>query len=210
MFDHKLFLIESPPRTTPVPDPAIAAPIAQAGAAGPSSPAPGDSLTPVEFHILQALRRIIRAVDLYSRKLYVKFRVTGPQLLCLDVLRAAGPLAAAELARRMHVSPCTVTGIVDRLEAKSLVERRRDDPDRRVVRLDLTGRGRELLASAPSPLQDRLLHELSRLPDLERAAIAMALQRIVHLMEADELDAAPILVDGPLTAEPSGGEVPAP
>jgi len=188
-------------RATPAP------PLADASAAVVAT---ADLAGRVDLQILQSLRRIIRGVDLYSRKLYVKFQVTGPQLLCLEMLRSAGPVSAAELARRIHVSPCTMTGIVDRLEAKALVERRRDGPDRRVVRLELTGRGRELLATTPSPLQDRLLHELARLPDLERTAIAMALQRIVHLMEADEIDAAPILVDGPLTAEPGTSEDHAP
>ena len=160
----------------------------------------------LDLSILQSLRQIIRGVDLYSRKLYGAHRVTGPQLLALDVLRDAGPLSPAALSRQMHVSPSTVTGIADRLEARELIARRRDQADRRVVRLHLTDEGRRLLLSAPSPLQDRLLRELHRLPELERTAIAMSLQRIVDLMEAEDIDAAPILADGPIAADAPTGQ----
>lgn len=172
--------------------------------AQPSHPHPPDTAPQEErldLRVVQALRRVIRAVDLYSKKLYASHKVTGPQLLALDLLRNEGAMSPAALSRALHVSASTVTGIADRLEAKGLLERRRDTSDRRVVRLHLSPAGGELLLAAPSPLQDKLLAGLNGLPELERTAIAMSLERVVDLMEAEDVDAAPILTQGSLVAD---------
>lgn len=168
---------------------------------------PGDSLTSVqagpqmpadqtELAILQSLRRIIRAVDLHSRKLAANYGITGPQLVCLATLCDDGAMTSAELSRRVFVSASTITGIIDRLERHGYVERRRDDIDRRRVLLQPTPEGFKLVYRAPSPIQDQLIEKLRTLPDLDQAAISTSLQRIVDLMEARDVDASPILATG--------------
>jgi DNA-binding MarR family transcriptional regulator len=86
-----------------------------------------------------------------------------------------------------------VVGVLDRLESSELIHRERDKADRRVVNILSTNKGRELAASAPSALQDGLADALKELPQLEQATIALSLKRVVDLMEAGHLDAAPIL-----------------
>lgn len=149
-----------------------------------------------DLEILQSLRRIIRAVDLHSRRLKAAFELTAPQLVCLLTVAEEGPISLSFVALRMHLSPSTVVGILDRLEARGLVERTRDQQDRRVVRVTATTKGRRLARRAPSPLHDNLADSLARLPRRDQASIASALGRIVELMEARSLDAAPILKTG--------------
>lgn len=163
------------------------------------APAPAPVPERLDLRVLRALRRVIRAVDLYSKKLYASHKVTGPQLLALEILRSEGPMSPAALSRALHVSASNVTGIADRLEAKGLLERRRDTDDRRVVRLHLAPAGAELLLAAPSPLQDTLLTGLNELPELERTAIATSLERVMDLMEAESAAVAPIPITGPRT-----------
>jgi DNA-binding MarR family transcriptional regulator len=151
-----------------------------------------------EFRILTAIRRIIRAVDIHSRKLSSQHHITAPQLVCLLELVSRGSLTISVLAQHVHLSPSTLVGIVDRLAAKGLVVRRRDERDRRRVLLSPTERGRELADHAPSPLQDRLSEGLSSLGEEERNDLAGAIERIVELLEARDLDAAPILETGPM------------
>lgn len=159
----------------------------------------------VDLRVLQAFRRIIRAIDLHSRKLAADHNITTPQLVALNVIASQVPLFTSELARHMHLSPSTVVGIIDRLESKDLIRRQRSRSDRRRVHLELTEAGRALVGAAPSPLQDRLVAALRTLPDAEQKEIALVLEKIVALMEARELDAAPILDTGALLDEPDPG-----
>lgn len=138
-----------------------------------------------DLRILRALRRITRAVALHSRQLAAVSHITAPQLMCLRTVIAQGPLTATAISREIHVSPSTVVGILDRLEDKGLVRRERGREDRRIVFVSVTEAGRELAASAPSPLQKHLADGLNALPELEQATITLALERIVTLMERD-------------------------
>jgi DNA-binding MarR family transcriptional regulator len=162
---------------------------------------PSDDPRGEELRILRALRRIIRAVDIHSRRLFASSQLTGPQLVSLLTLSERGPMTAVDLGKQIHLSPSTLVGILDRLENKGLVSRQRDLKDRRRVFLSVTEKGRSLSEAAPSPLQDRLADALKQIPSAERATLAASLERIVDLMEARHLDAAPILETGPLSPE---------
>lgn len=145
-------------------------------------------LSPYRTPILQSLRRIIRAVELYSRKLSIRYHVTGPQLACLLVIADLGPVTATGIAREVHLSPSTVVGILARLEEKGLILRHRSERDRRQIHIMPSEKGRHLVEHAPSPLQDTLARALSGLSELEQATIALSLARVVELMEAPEVD----------------------
>jgi DNA-binding MarR family transcriptional regulator len=146
-----------------------------------------------DLQILQSMRRIIRAVDTYSRKLRSTCRLTAPQLICLLNIVEKEQTTTTKIAREVFLTPSTVVGILDRLEARGLIARSRDTGDRRVVNVTATEEGRTVAESAPSPLQDRLGEALNRLPVSEQAAIASSLKRVVDLMEAEHFEAAPIL-----------------
>lgn len=154
------------------------------------------SRTRYDLRVLRALRRIIRAVDLHSRKLLAQHKVTGPQLVCLLAVEEHEPVTGSVIARQVHLSPSTVIGILDRLEAKALVRRERDAKDRRLVHVWLTEQGKAVVASAPLPLQDTLAAAMKELPESELATIAESLDRVVEMMEARHIDAAPILETG--------------
>lgn len=151
-----------------------------------------------ELRILQSLRRIIRAIEIHSHRLSHDHQITGPQLGCLLAIKQHGTLTATRLARTVFLSPSTVVGIADRLEEKGLLSRVRVREDRRQVQLCLTEAGNRLAESAPSPLQETLSSSLKTLPALELVSINLALDKLVSLMEAEQIPAAPILETGPL------------
>lgn len=156
-----------------------------------------------DLRILQAIRRIIRSVDLHSRRLSSLHGVTSPQLVCLKRLIESGPITAKDLAGRVHLSPSTLVGIIDRLEARGFVRRERSVKDRRQVFLHATDAGRDMAGRAPSPLQENLSRAMARLPEQEQADLAAAVERLVELMEIGGIDAAPLLDTAPhLAAEP--------
>lgn len=157
-----------------------------------------------DVRVLKSLRAIIRSVDLYSRELAAANQVTAPQLVCLLHVVQKGPVTATAIGREVHLSPSTVVGILDRLEEKGLIVRQRSTEDRRMVRVSATDAGRALARRAPSPLQQTLANALNSLPELEQATIALALERVVALMEAPSLDYAPMLTTGPINPHAAG------
>ncbi len=154
----------------------------------------------MENQIVAAIRRIMRAVDLHSRRLAEEHGLTGPQLATLQAAARLGEASAGALARAVHLSGPTVTGILDRLAKRGLLDRARNGQDRRSVTVRLTGDGKDVLATAPSLLQDRFRQELIRLEEWEQTTILATLQRIAAMMDAESLDASPLLVPGPLDA----------
>ncbi len=152
--------------------------------------------------VLVALRRIVRAIDMHSKKLAQHHGVTGPQILILKRLSEAPELAVGELAKRVSLSQATVTDILDRLERRGLVMRVRSTSDKRRVLVRATPEGERLLENSPPLLQESFVERLRELPDWEQTLILSCLQRVSTMLEVDRLDAAPILSSGSLVEPP--------
>jgi len=166
----------------------------------PEAAAGGQSDGALDVRVLKALRQIIQAIDVHSRRLSALYHVTAPQLVCLLTIVERGPITSTALAHEVHLSASTIVGILDRLEAGGYIRRERGTTDRRRVYLTATDDGRQFAQEAPSPLQAQLAERLSELTDDEQRSIARGLERVVVLMGADRLEGAPLL-----DTTPSGG-----
>jgi DNA-binding MarR family transcriptional regulator len=144
--------------------------------------------------MLISLRKIIQAISLHSKDLSRRYGLTGPQLVILNDIAGHQALSVTQLARSSSLSQATVTDILNRLEKRELVERTRDDADRRRVMIRITDKGRDILSQAPPPLQEMFVSRYTHLAEWEQLMILSALKRIVELMSANELDAAPFLM----------------
>lgn len=143
--------------------------------------------------VLIALRRIIRATDLYSRRLSRESGLTAPQLLILQAIGGQGEITMGDIAAEVSLSQATVTTILDRLEARGLVTRQRGSSDKRRVYANLTEAGHALIANAPEPLQETFVKRFTALRDWEQSQIISAVERIASMMDADDIDASPVL-----------------
>ena len=101
--------------------------------------------------LVGSIRKPVRAVYLDSKKMAKRYGLTGPQSAVLRLLVNNGPLSSAELSRRLYVTPSNVTGIIDRLGKKGLVERIRKEGDRWVALINLTESGHRLSKTIPDP-----------------------------------------------------------
>lgn len=146
--------------------------------------------------ILVALRRIMRAIDLHSKKLERSAGLTVPQILVLQALEEGGSLPVGEIARRVSLSQATVTSILDRLGRKDMLHRARDDRDRRVVTVSLTPAGADRVRHLPGLLQEDFVSRFESLEPWEQAMLTSAVQRIAAILDADGVDASPILQIG--------------
>lgn len=158
----------------------------------------------LERRIIRSLRRIIRAVGLYSRELLRRRNLTTSQLAALRRIARRGRLSAGDVARGISVSQATITGVLDRLERRGLVTRTRDPEDRRRVVIELTELGREVVSTSPPPLHERFVLRLAELPQAERQEIDRVLRRIVRMMEVEDVEAAPVLAAETRLDEPEG------
>jgi DNA-binding MarR family transcriptional regulator len=107
-----------------------------------------------------------------------EFELSPPQVRALGVLDPERPVPMSELAGALHCDNSNVTGIVDRLEDRGLVERRSATHDRRVKMLAVTPRGAELrdrlaerLEQAPEPLARLSAEDQRALRDIMRRAL---------------------------------------
>ena len=157
--------------------------------------------------VLIALRRVIRATDLHSRHLSKTTGLTAPQILLLQTIRDKNSPTIGEIASDMSLSQATVTTIIDRLEKKGLIYRQRSDLDKRKVHACLSDSGTEILINAPVPLQEQFTHQFNCLQDWEQSMIISSLQRIAEMMDAQNIDASPLLDLGTLDRQGAVTEI---
>lgn len=143
--------------------------------------------------VLVSLRRVTRAIDLHSKYLMKTAGLTAPQMLILQTLRDQGDAIISDIAGQVSLSQATVTSIIDRLEKRGLVTRARSSQDKRKVYACLTDEGFELIRNAPTPLQDYFKRQFGDLHDWEQTQILSSLQRLAQMMDAQHIDAAPLL-----------------
>lgn len=165
------------------------------------------NLEGLEDEILRSIRRIIRAIELHSQNLVQQLGLTSPQLSVLKAVERLHPATPTTLARELSVSQPTMSGILERLQAKGLLERDQGTEDRRMRGYQLTSSARQVLGKAPSLLQEAFLRRLGRVQDWERSMLLASLQRIAAMMDAEELEAHPLLTPGlaPLGADREPG-----
>lgn len=157
--------------------------------------------------VLIALRRVIRATDLHSKHLAKTTGLTAPQIMLLLAIRDRGQASIGDLANVISLSQATVTTIVDRLEKRELVYRQRSSEDKRKVYVHLTDQAYEVLKTAPLPLQEHFTRRFGNLQDWEQSMIIAALQRVAVMMDAQDIDASPVLDVGMLDRAEDGSDL---
>ena len=150
----------------------------------------------VESEIVLLLRRIVRAVELDSRRLSKQFNTTPAQLLALRQLNISGTDTLAQLAEQVGLTSSTMVGVIDRLEKKGLVVRVRDKNDRRNVNIVITEAGKDYLKDSPKLLQDKFMDQLNRYSSEEKNNIFASLKKVTDIMDAQKIDASPVLDAG--------------
>ncbi len=131
------------------------------------------------------LRRVFQVIQEYSKKVEHATGLTSPQLWTIKVLAETAPMIVSELARRMYLHPATIVGILNRLESHDLIKRTRSKEDRRVVWVQLTSKGKKLVAAAPEVAQGLLVMGLEKTPLSELKEVNKGLRRLVSILGAE-------------------------
>jgi DNA-binding MarR family transcriptional regulator len=148
--------------------------------------------------VLINIRKIIRSINLESKRIEREFGISIPQYLCLNFLKSAETFraTATEIGQHLNLNASTVTGIVSRLEKKGYVARLLNPEDKRSSFIYLTALGDKVIHTIPDLLQDKLTVKLKELSPDELEQLQNSLGLLVNLMGVEDLDAAPLLTPG--------------
>ncbi|WP_051812717.1 MarR family winged helix-turn-helix transcriptional regulator [Streptomyces sp. NRRL S-340] len=154
-------------------------------------PSDAQSGLPPGQRIENAAHGLLRDLGRLNRALFRAgdFGLTRSEVSVLDAL-AAAPLRVTELALRTGMVQPRVTVLLQKLESRELVVRRRCETDRRAVETALTTAGRRLLDQGRQRMAEALLAALHTTPvDDCEAAVCAARQSVAVLVEAMEPEA---------------------
>ena len=137
------------------------------------------------IQIIVKIRKLSRSLDKYSKYLDNKYHVTLPQLLCLNEMHAHGSTTLTDLTRKLNMNNSAMTGIVDRLEAKGLLQRIRKARDRRTVYIEFTDTGRDYAGHLLQVLETDSFFDASKITTDKLAEIVTSLEQIINSLDPE-------------------------
>ncbi|WP_163323363.1 MarR family winged helix-turn-helix transcriptional regulator [Draconibacterium mangrovi] len=145
--------------------------------------------------ILIKIRKIVRSVDIESKKIQKEHGVSIPQVLCLNFLHESEnyQTTQGELRKFLNLNPSTVSGIINRLEKKGYLARLPKSGDKRVVNIALTSSGDDLLSRMPSLLHEQLSEKLLQLSEEEFEVVEAGLNTLVKILDIEKVEASPLI-----------------
>lgn len=145
--------------------------------------------------ILLKIRKIVRSVNLESKKVQKEYGVSIPQILCLGYLNNSENYQATqkELRDYLSLNSSTVSGIINRLEKRSYIARLPKRADRRTTHIVMTSKGSDLLKQTPLLLHEKLSKKLEDVSDDHTSDISEALDLIINYLGIDDVDASPVI-----------------
>ena len=146
-------------------------------------------------NILIKIRRIVRSINLESKKIQKEHGVSIPQVLCLNYLNQQANFQSTHKNIRtyLNLNSSTVTGIIDRLEKKVLVARLPKKEDKRTTYIALTSLGAKLLEKIPALLHERLSVKLENLSEEKINELDNSLNVLIHYLDISDIEASPMI-----------------
>lgn len=142
------------------------------------------------------MRRILRGTEAQARALMEETGLTPAQLVLLQQLEGGVERTPSNLASRLGITQATTTVMIQRLEARGLLQRRRKSADRRQTWLSLSEAGERAVRIAPDGIQAKFAAEFDKLENWEKLMIVACLTRVADMLDA-ETDAAPLIDSSP-------------
>ena len=129
------------------------------------------------------LRYISHLIKQKGREILSNYTITPPQFVALQWLHESGDMTIGDLSNKMYLAFSTTTDLVDRMEKNELVQRVRDEQDRRVVRIHLLSEGERIIQEVIEKRQDYLRELLVHFETDEAQDLLQLLQKLHLLMK---------------------------
>ncbi|HOV81014.1 MAG TPA: MarR family transcriptional regulator [Bacillota bacterium] len=112
--------------------------------------------------------------------------ITGSQFFVLKKISEKGRMTVTEVAERLAVSLSAITALVDRLVKNGLVVRSRDEQDRRLVWLEPTDKGREILGRCIESRKKVAAKYFGRLPGEDIEKLVEIYEKVLSIIRSEE------------------------
>jgi DNA-binding MarR family transcriptional regulator len=145
--------------------------------------------------ILINIRKILRSVNLESKRIQKEYGISIPQLLTLNYLNLQPDFKATNKAvsQYLNLNSSTITGIITRLEKKGWIARLPNPVDRRVSFIALTALGQKLLKVTPKLMHERLAQKLAETSPAKIKELENAFGLLIEFMGIQDVEASPVI-----------------
>jgi DNA-binding MarR family transcriptional regulator len=135
------------------------------------------------LEIMMTVKKIMMLIKQYLDQEFKSLGISEPQGLIIRALMEYGDMKVSDIAKRLDLSNSTVSGLVDRLVEKGVVDRKRSEEDRRVVMISLAKSHRQPLKRHFEAVFTRLNKVMDLSSEQELDDIAKALEKLKGLLE---------------------------
>jgi DNA-binding MarR family transcriptional regulator len=136
--------------------------------------------------IIDLTRNLNRSMRHKFHNLIQDSEFTFPQISVISILEKHGEQKVSELSLKMGLSDSTVSGILDRLEQKNIIKRKRTKDDRRVVKISLTGKSKEFCNDFHKKKEKYFTQLLKKLSEQEIKDIIKGLEILNRVLAEEE------------------------
>ncbi|MBU5255377.1 MarR family winged helix-turn-helix transcriptional regulator [Tissierella praeacuta] len=137
-------------------------------------------------NIEKHLRKVDYIIRRKGREILSDFNITVPQFSALQILINYGDMTIGELSQKMALACSTITDLIDRMEKSDLVIRKKDEKDKRVVRVEVLPKGYDILEKVLKKRIDFLTGKLSDFSDEDKDKLNLGLKSLYEAMK-DEI-----------------------
>jgi len=144
-----------------------------------------DEELPETLQLIRLLWQLDHALNKRSRRMLKTLGVTASQRFNIKVVGMYPGCTPGDLARFLHVTPATVTRVVQRMEEAGLLRREADPDDSRRVRLHLTAKGRKIDERGAAASESPVATLLATVPRVRLEETRRLLSALVEALEAE-------------------------
>lgn len=128
------------------------------------------------------LRRVDYIIRKKGREILSDYDITVPQFTALQILIHNETMTIGELSRKMALASSTITDLIDRMEKTELVVRKRDDKDKRVVKVEVLAKGHDILEKVLKERKEFLSLKLVDFGKEDKYNLNMNLKKLYEAM----------------------------
>jgi len=140
------------------------------------------SISAFSQELLRIFPRIVKGMIKKQKNALVWGKITVPQCITLEMLKAKKFLKMKDIARQLNVTLPAATGLIDRLHRMAMIKRANDDKDRRIILITLTTKGKDTVEKIQQQRKKALMQVFSKLTEKERDTYLNILKKLEKIL----------------------------